>query len=304
MDNKKTETGTTGNFLAALKPKIAEFRESLYLLARNKLSLTALIIMALIVLVALLAPVIMPYPEDVADETHIEIKFMAPCAEHLMGTDELGRDVFSRVIYGTRVSISTALLAVAVSLVIGVTLGAIAGSIGGIVDDIIMRITDVFLSFPPLLLAIALVALLGSNLLNAIAAIAISWWPWYTRLVRGQAISVKERRFVQAAETIGTPRWKIIFRHIIPNCISPVIVQASMDIGGVILTIASLSFLGLGAQAPLPEWGLMISNGRNYFPDKWWCCIFPGLAIFLTVLCFNLLGDAIREILDPKTRKR
>jgi len=304
MNRKNSGSHTTNNFLATLRPKIAELRESLYLLARNKLSLIALIIMAVILLVAIFAPVIMPYPEDVADETHIEIKFMAPCAEHLMGTDELGRDVFSRVIYGTRVSISTALLAVAVSLVVGVTLGAIAGSVGGFVDDLIMRITDVFLSFPPLLLAIALVAMLGSNLLNAIAAIAISWWPWYTRLVRGQAISIKERRFVQAAETIGTPKWKIIFKHIIPNCISPVIVQASMDIGGVILTIASLSFLGLGAQAPLPEWGLMISNGRNYFPDKCWCCIFPGLAIFFTVLCFNLLGDAIREILDPKTRKR
>ena len=167
-----------------------------------------------------------------------------------------------------------------------------------------MRITDVFLSFPPLLLAIAMVAVMGSSLKNAILAISLSWWPWYTRLIRGQAISVKERKFVQAAETIGTSRMKIIFRHIIPNCISPVIVQASMDIGGVILTVASLSFLGLGAQLPTPEWGLMISMGRTYFPDKWWYCIFPGIAIFLTVLCFNLLGDAIREILDPKTRKK
>ena len=192
----------------------------------------------------------------------------------------------------------------AVSLAIGIPLGAIAGSVGGWVDNVIMRVTDVFLSFPPLLLAIALVALLGSSLTNAIVAIAISWWPWYTRLVRGQAVSMKERKFVQAAETIGTSRTKIIFKHILPNCISPIIVQASMDLGGVIMTIASLSFLGLGAQAPTPEWGLMISTGRSYFPDKWWCCIFPGLAIFVTVLCFNLLGDAIREILDPKTRKK
>ncbi len=149
----------------------------------------------------------------------------------------------------------------------------------------------------------AMVAVLGSSLNNAILAISLSWWPWYTRLIRGQAISMKERKFVQAAETIGTGRMKIIFRHIIPNCISPVIVQASMDIGGVILTVASLSFLSLGAQLPTPEWGLMISMGRRFFPDSWWYCIFPGLAIFITVLCFNLLGDAIREILDPKTRK-
>ena len=195
------------------------------------------------------------------------------------------------------------LLAFALAIAIGIPLGAIAGSFGGWVDNLIMRITDVFLSFPPLLLAIAMVAVMGSSLNNAILAIALSWWPWYTRLIRGQAISVKERKFVQAAETIGTGRMKIIFKHIIPNCISPVIVQASMDIGGVILTVASLSFLGLGAQLPTPEWGLMISMGRRFFPDSWWYCIFPGLAIFVTVLCFNLLGDAIREILDPKTRK-
>lgn len=292
------------NFIETFKPKWNSFRESMYLLAKNKLSLLALIVLVILVVMAVLAPSIVPYPEDIADETHISEKFDPPSSEHWMGTDELGRDVFSRVVYGARVSILNGLLAVAVALLIGVPLGAIAGSFGGWIDDVLMRITDVFLSFPPLLLAIVLVALLGSSLTNAILAIAISWWPWYTRLVRGQAISIKERKFVQAAETIGTSRMKIIFKHIIPNCISPIIVQASMDIGGVILTLASLSFLGLGAQSPTPEWGLMISTGRSYFPDKWWCCIFPGLAIFITVLCFNLLGDAIREILDPKTRKK
>lgn len=291
------------NFIQSLKPRIKSLRESLYLIARNKLSLTALIILVLLIVGALLAPYIIPYPADLADATHTQIKLQAPSLEHLMGTDELGRDIFSRVVYGARVSLSAALAAVGLSLVIGIPLGAIAGSFGGWVDNLIMRITDVFLSFPPLLLAIAMVAVMGSSLNNAILAIALSWWPWYTRLIRGQAISVKERKFVQAAETIGTGRMKIIFKHIIPNCISPVIVQASMDIGGVILTVASLSFLGLGAQLPTPEWGLMISMGRRFFPDSWWYCIFPGLAIFVTVLCFNLLGDAIREILDPKTRK-
>ena len=291
------------NFIQSLKPRIKSLRESLYLIARNKLSLTALIILVLLIVGALLAPYIIPYPEDLADATHTQIKLQAPSLEHLMGTDELGRDIFSRVVYGARVSLSAALAAVGLSLIIGIPLGAIAGSFGGRVDNLIMRITDVFLSFPPLLLAIAMVAVMGSSLNNAILAIALSWWPWYTRLIRGQAISVKERKFVQAAETIGTGRMKIIFKHIIPNCISPVIVQASMDIGGVILTVASLSFLGLGAQLPTPEWGLMISMGRRFFPDSWWYCIFPGLAIFVTVLCFNLLGDAIREILDPKTRK-
>ena len=291
------------NFIESFKPKWNSFKESMYLLARNKLSLLAFAIIILLVLSAIFAPVIVPYPEDVYS-THIEQKLAAPSSEHIMGTDELGRDVFSRLVYGARVSISTALIAVGVALVIGIPLGAIAGTFGGWVDNVIMRITDVFLSFPPLLLAIALVTLLGPGLTNAIIAIVVSWWPWYTRLVRGQAISIKERKFVQAAETIGTSKAKIIFSHIVPNCISPVIVQASMDIGGVIMTVASLSFLGLGAQQPQPEWGLMISVGRASFPDKWWCCIFPGIAIFLTVLSFNLLGDAIREILDPKTRKR
>ena len=291
------------NFIESFKPKWNSFKESMYLLARNKLSLLAFAIIILLVLSAIFAPVIVPYPEDVYS-AHIEQKLEAPSSEHIMGTDELGRDVFSRLVYGARVSISTALIAVGVALVIGIPLGAIAGTFGGWVDNVIMRITDVFLSFPPLLLAIALVTLLGPGLTNAIIAIVVSWWPWYTRLVRGQAISIKERKFVQAAETIGTSKAKIIFSHIVPNCISPVIVQASMDIGGVIMTVASLSFLGLGAQQPQPEWGLMISVGRASFPDKWWCCIFPGVAIFLTVLSFNLLGDAIREILDPKTRKR
>lgn len=292
------------NFIQTIGPKWKQLRESLYLLTRNKLSLFATILLAVILLMTIFAPIIIPYPEDISDATNVSEKYLAPSSQHWMGTDELGRDIYSRVVYGGRVSISTAVVAVAVSLLIGVPLGAMAGSFGGWVDNVIMRITDVFLSFPPLLLAIAFVALLGNSLTNTVLAISLSWWPWYTRLVRGQAISIRERKFVQAAETIGTGKMKIIFGHIIPNCISPVIVQASMDIGGVILTVASLSFLGLGAQAPTPEWGLMISTGRASFPDKWWYCIFPGLAIFITVLCFNLLGDAVREILDPKTRKK
>lgn len=291
------------NFVQAIKPRIRSFRESMYLLAKNKLSLIALIILLILILAAIFAPLIIPYPGDIANDTNVSQQLQPPSAEHWMGTDELGRDIFSRVVYGARISLTAALAAVGLSLLIGIPIGAVAGSFGGWVDNVIMRITDIFLSFPPLLLAIAMVAILGSSLNNAVLAIALSWWPWYTRLIRGQAISVKERKFVQAAETIGTSRARIIFKHIIPNCISPVIVQASMDIGGVILTVASLSFLGLGAQLPTPEWGLMISTGRRFFPDSWWYCIFPGLAIFITVLCFNLLGDAIREILDPKTRK-
>lgn len=287
-----------------IKPKIKQFMESIYLLRKNKLTALSMYVIIAIVLIALFAPVIVPYPQHISDEADTSNKFAPPSSQHLFGTDELGRDIFSRVIYGARVSISTAILAVGLALIVGVPLGAIAGSQGGVVDEIIMRITDMFLSFPPLLLAIAMVSLIGPSLNNAIIAIAISWWPWYTRLVRGQAISLKERKFIQAAETIGTSKVKIVVKHIIPNTIAPVIVQASMDMGGVILTVASLSFLGLGAQPPTPEWGLMLSISRKYFPDIWWYSIFPGIAIFLTVLAFNLLGDGVREILDPKTREK
>lgn len=289
--------------MQSLKPRIKEFRLSIYLLNRNKLTRLALFTVLLLALIALIAPVIAPYRSHIYGEANPKDKLLPPSAKYFFGTDELGRDIFSRVLYGTRISLETALLAVGLALLIGVPLGAIAGASGGFVDELIMRITDIFLSFPPLLLAIAIAAFLGPNLTNAMLAIAISWWPWYTRLIRGQAVSIKERQFVKAAKAIGTPPMKIIFGHIVPNCIAPVIVQASMDLGGVILTAASLSFLGLGAQPPTPEWGLMISTSRNYFLNAWWYSLFPGMAIFITVLAFNLLGDGLREILDPKTRK-
>lgn len=286
-----------------LKPRIKEIKFSLYLLQRNKLTQMALFIVIGLFIIALVAPYIVPYPSHIRDEAIPSKKLLEPSTQFYFGTDELGRDIFSRVLYGTRISLNTAILSVGLALLIGVPLGAIAGTIGGWIDELIMRITDIFLSFPPLLLAIAIVSVMGPSLQNAMLAIALSWWPWYTRLVRGQAISLKERKFIHAAEAIGTSTTKIIFSHVIPNTISPVIVQASMDMGGVILTIASLSFLGLGAQAPTPEWGLMISTSRSYFLNAWWYSVFPGIAIFVTVLSFNLLGDGFREILDPKTRK-
>lgn len=291
------------NIRNAMRPRLREWKLSFFLLCRNKLTLIALIAAILLLLIAIFAPLIVPYKGHVGTETNPSESLMAPSLSHIFGTDEAGRDVFSRVLYGTRISLQTALLSVGLSLLIGIPLGAFAGAIGGVVDEVIMRITDIFLSFPPLLLSIAIAALLGPNLQNAMLAIALSWWPWYTRLIRGQAVSIKERQFVRAANAIGAHPVSTIFRHIVPNCISPIIVQASMDIGGVILTISSLSFLGLGAQAPTPEWGLMISTSRNYFLNAWWYSIFPGVAIFIAVLTFNLLGDGIREILDPKTRK-
>lgn len=287
----------------ALKPRIKELKFSIYLLTRNRLTRFAFITAIAILILALIAPYIVPYPSHIEDENNPNAKLLPPSSQYWFGTDELGRDIFSRVIYGTRISVNTALFAIIISILIGIPLGAIAGTFGGKIDNVIMRITDMFLSFPPLLLAISIAAFLGPNLKNAMLAIAISWWPWYARIIRGQAISIKERPFVKASEALGSAPMKIVFVHIVPNCISPVIVQASMDIGGAILTLASLSFLGLGAQPPTPEWGLMVSTSRNYFLNAWWYSIFPGLAIFVMVLVFNLLGDGFREILDPKTRK-
>lgn len=289
--------------MKTLKPKLKEFKLSVYLLNQNVLTRSAVILLILIMLLAIFAMWIIPFPDHVTTGNDPGNSLQPPSADNFFGTDELGRDIFSRVIYGARISLEAAIVTVFFAVIIGSALGAIAGSKGGWIDEIIMRITDIFLSFPPLLLSISIAALMGPSLMNAKIAIVIAWWPWYTRLVRGQAISIKEKQFSRAAETIGTSQSKIIFRHIVPNCISPVIIQASMDMGAVILSLAGLSFLGLGAQAPTPEWGLMINTSRNYFMTAPWYSLFPGIAIFLTVLSFNLIGDGIREILDPKTRK-
>jgi peptide/nickel transport system permease protein len=289
--------------LSVIRPKLKELKLSFYLLNKNALTRAAFIILILLVLLAILAPWVIPFPDHIFTGNDPANSLRPPSSINLFGTDELGRDIFSRVIYGTRISLQAAIVTVFFAVIIGSTLGAIAGSKGGWIDEIIMRITDIFLSFPPLLLSITIAALMGPSLMNAKIAIVIAWWPWYTRLVRGQAISIKEKQFSKAAETIGTSQATIIFKHIVPNCISPVIIQASMDMGAVILSLAGLSFLGLGAQPPTPEWGLMINTSRNYFMTAPWYSLFPGIAIFITVLSFNLLGDGIREILDPKTRK-
>jgi len=286
-----------------LEVKLKALKEYIYLLRRNNLTFIALIIILSLVVIAIIAPIIAPFPHHIYEGINLNDKLLAPSRVYFFGTDEMGRDIFSRVLYGTRISLLASLIAVIMGLIIGVPLGLVAGFYGGFVDEFIMRIVDMFLSFPPLLLAMAIAAFLGPSLQNAIIALIISWWTWYTRLIRGQVVSIKEREFVRAAHAIGTPSWQIMFKHILPNCISPVIVQASMDLGGIILTLAALSFLGLGAQAPTPEWGLIVNTSRTYFLKAWWYGIFPGMAIFITVLCFNLLGDGLREVLDPKTKK-
>lgn len=276
---------------------------SFHLVRKDPLMLIGSLGLFLVVLMAILAPSIVPYPEDVI-QTHTKEVNRPPSLKHPFGTDELGRDVFSRVIYGSRISLTVGLLTTGLALLIGTFLGVIAGCAGAAIDEIIMRITDIFLGFPSLLLAMAISTLLGPNLRNAMIAIAITWWPWYTRLVRGEAIKVRERYFVEAARAIGASWRRIVFRHVLPNCLVPVIIQVSLDIGAVILTTASLSFLGLGAQPPTPEWGLMVTLGRRSFLTQWWIVTFPGIAIFITVLFSNLIGDGLREILDPRIRRR
>ena len=257
-------------------------------------------VVLLIVLVAIFAPLIAPVPGDAGTATHPFEVLKAPSAAHWFGTDQVGRDIFSRVLFGARVSPVIAIIVLAIACLVGIPLGVAAGFLGGWVDEVIMRVTDVFLAFPPLLLALALAAVLPASLTSVTIAIAAVWWPWYVRLIRGQAASVAGRPYVEACRALGISRLRIIFRHILPNSITPVLVQVSLDVGGVILTASALSFLGLGAQDPIPDWGLMVAEGQSYFTPDWWLVTFPGLAILLTAFAFNLLGDGLRDLLDPK----
>jgi peptide/nickel transport system permease protein len=255
---------------------------------------------ALIIIVAVLAPLIAPDPGDAGSATHPFSVLKAPSADHWFGTDQVGRDILSRVIYGARVSPLVALFVLLIACAVGIPLGIAAGYFGGWLDDVIMRVTDVVLAFPALLLALALAALLPPSMTSLTIAISATWWPWYTRLIRGQAASVAGRPYIESCRALGISRRRIIFRHILPNAITPLIVQVSLDVGGVILTASALSFLGLGAQDPTPDWGLMVSEGQTYFTTDWWVVTFPGLAILITAFAFNLLGDGLRDLLDPR----
>lgn len=251
----------------------------------------------LIVLTAVFAPVIAPRDPIYAV---MNDSLKAPCAEYICGADKLGRDVLSRVIFGTRSSLTMTLSLVAVVFVVGTFLGVISGFFGGAVDEIIMRISDMMISFPGLVLAIAIAGLLGPNMVNAVLAIAAVSWTKYARLSRSLVIKVKNSVFIEAAVLSGTKTHNIILRHILPNIISTMIITAASDIGTMMLELASLSFLGFGAQAPTPEWGLMLNEGRAYISKAPWLMIYPGIAIVIVVVVFNMLGDSIRDILDPK----
>lgn len=270
---------------------------------RDWLAVASLVVIVLFVVAAVFAPWLAPYPEQGAGVPNISEKFQPPSRAHLLGTDYLGRDVLSRIMYGGRSSLSIGFLVVLVASFIGVPMGAVAGYFGGWIDDLLMRVTDVFLAFPPLLLAIAIAAALGPSFTNSMIAIAVTWWPWYARLVRAQTLSLRERYFVEAARSIGVSDFVIITRHVLPNVMTPVLVQATMDIGSAILTGAAISFIGLGVQPPTADWGKMISTGRIYFIERPWYAGSAGAAIFLVTLSFNLLGDAVRDVADPRTRR-
>lgn len=275
-----------------------EWRKMWFRFRQSMMSLVGLGIVAAVILAAVLAPALAPFPRHAGVFVDFDRTLTAPSPRNWLGTDDAGRDIFSRILFGARISVTLGLLVLAIAVAVGVPLGVIAGYWGGRPGDLIMRVTDVFLAVPPIALALAVTAALRPTLTTAMIAIAFAWWPWYTRLVYGQVLSLKEQQFVEASRGLGAGPWRIAFREILPNAWSPIIVKVTLDMGFVILTASGLSFLGFGAQAPTPEWGTMIAEGRAYLPGAWWAATFPGLAIFVTVLGFNLLGDGLRDVFD------
>ncbi len=251
-------------------------------------------------LVALLAPVLAPYPADATGAAETAQLLRPPSAAHWFGTDELGRDVFSRVLYGARIGPVVAVAVVTVSLLVGTVIGVVAGYFGGWIDELLMRLTDVFLAVPALLLALALATVLAPGPVGLTVALTVTWWPWYARLVRGETASVVGRPYIEACRALGLGHRRTLVRHVLPNASTPLLVQASTDVGGVLLVASGLSFLGLGPQPPTPDWGLMVEQSQNYFTTHWWLGTFPGAAIMLVAgVCF-LLGDVLRDRFDPR----
>ena len=269
---------------------------------KNKLALVGLGIIVILSALALSAGLFYDYDLDVVEPQYDQI-LQPPSAEHICGTDELGRDILARLIYGSRISLMVGFIAVTISLAIGAPLGAIAGFYGKRLGEVIMRCTDILDALPSILLAITIVTALGQTMLNMLIAVAIAAVPGYIRIVRSSVLRIKNEEYVEAARAIGSRDWEIIAFHILPNCIGPILVHATMKVASTILSVASLCFLGLGIAPPTPEWGLMLSIGRNYMRDAWWMTLFPGICIMLTVMGFNLVGDGLRDAVDPKMKR-
>lgn len=266
---------------------------------RSPLTVAGLVLLIGFALSAIFANVLSPTLPQTQDLAH---RLKPPSAEHWLGTDQLGRDILTRILYGARISLTVGIGVVLGSATIGIIVGLWAGFQRGWVDEVLMRITDIFLAFPALILAMAIAGALGPSLNNAMIAITMVTWPVYARLVRGQTLSLRERLYVEAARGLGASTPVILFRHVLPNMLAPLLVQASFDMGGAILSAAGLSFIGFGAQPPIPEWGVMISEGRKFITTHLWLSLFPGIAIFLTVAAFNLIGDGLRDAFDPRLR--
>jgi len=283
-----------------LEAKIRYLKDSYILWRKNRLMVIGTFIILFLILVAAFAPLLTthgPYDQILPE------RLSPPSPANYFGTDSLGRDIFSRVVYGARVTLAIAFLVAFISTPLGMVIGVTAGWFGGAVDEILMRLSDVFLAFPRLILAIAFAAALGPGVENAIVAIAVANWPSYARLTRAETLSVRNNDYIQVIRTMGASNLRIMVGHITPMCLSSVIVRMSLDMGTIILTAAGLGFLGLGAQPPTPEWGLMVSDGRQFLVDQWWVSTLPGLAILIVVMGFNLMGDGIRDILDPHQRQ-
>lgn len=278
----------------------AELAQILRNLRRNRLAMAGTVILALFVLFALLAPFLTPYSPTVPDFLRTLEK---PSREHLLGTDELGRDVFSRILYGSRISLAIGFISVSIGMVIGIPIGSLSGYYGGKFDLLVQRIIDIMIAFPGILLAIVVVTVLGVGVENVMIATGIASIPIYTRLVRGSVLAVKKQGYISAARALGIGNFRIIIRHVLPNCLGPIIVQSTFQFATAILWAAGLGFLGLGAQPPDPEWGAMLSKGREYIRVAHHLTTYPGLAILFMILGFNLLGDGLRDALDPKSRQ-
>jgi len=273
--------------------------ETLREIMRRKLGVAGLIIISFIIILSLIAPLIAPY--DPLDQ-RLDERLQPPSSKHLMGTDKLGRDIFSRILYGGRISLFIAVSSVVLATLIGMLIGLISGYLGGRIDDLLMRITDMFMAFPSLILALAIAAMLKPGMFNVITAISLSSWPQYARMARAVTIQVKNEPYIEAAVSIGASNTRILLGHIIPMVIPQVMIQGMINLGGAILTAAGLGFLGFGVPPPTPEWGLMVSEGRDLIQSHWWISTFPGLMIFLSVVGFNLLGDQLRDIFDVRYR--
>ncbi len=268
-------------------------------LAESRLNVAGVAIVALVLLLAVFGPLIAPQNPD---QINLFAVLQPPSVHHWFGTDNLGRDLFSRVLVGTRISVEVGVIILSLSVVFGTALGIVSGLAGGLADEIVMRVTDLFLAFPGFILAAAIAATLGPSLQHTVLALAVVFWPWYTRLIRGQVLALREREFILAARVARAGTIWIATRHVARNVLSILVVQVSLDFGYAILATSSLSFLGLGAQPPSPEWGAIIAEGRSYIQTAWWWSTFAGLALALTVLGFNLLGDGLRDWIDPRLR--